>query len=194
MLQTMGQTDAYRWSTMHTLQSVNGSVQNGVVVIELEGQGGHTEEAYKIKHRLLLPPGTPWYIAEMVQVQNNGATPLRIKSLFFRLHNDFTSLPDKQPPGLWGAPVAACWLDEAGGRFLGALAPRASGMQIYFYFNEHKGQHPDARYEFKEPVVLAPGASYTPPTSVYLYCLAGRGSSQTWREIVFNADFMSQSK
>lgn len=181
MVQTVGDGESPSWTALRKLKKVEGAVRDGVVVVELEGEGQRDQMAFTIKHRLLLPPQTPWFIAEFLRLQNVGAEPLRLKSIFFRLHNDFTARPDRTPPNLWGAPVADCWVDPVGQRFLGAAAPVAADILINFYFNEHKGQHPDARREFSEVVTLPARESYTLSTPLYLYCVGGHGDSAAWQ-------------
>ena len=122
----------------------------------------------------------PWFVSEVVSVKNVGTVPLRLKGLFFRLYSDFKDLPQALPPNLWGMPVADCWLDEADGRFFGAVASKASDIRIDFWLDgPHRGTHPDARLEIEE-TAIAPGAVYMPAAPVYVICVAGHGGGAAW--------------
>ena len=180
LIQTLNADGKDRWTDGHTVKAVEGHVTDGIAVIELTSATALGQEGFEITHRLILPPGSPWFISEVVSVKNTGTLPLRLKGLFFRLYNDFTSLPDKLPPNLWGVPPSGCWMDEATGRFFGAVAPQATGIQVYFWFDKPGvGQHPDAHLTIDE-TAIAPGASFTPATPVYVFCVAGHGANDAW--------------
>lgn len=169
-----------RWTDSATVKAIEGRVANGVAVLELTGALTAGQEGFEVTHRLLLPPDTPWFVSEVVSVKNTGAAPLRLKGLFFRLYSVFSDVPKKSVPGLWGMPVAGCWLDEKDGRFFGAVASKASDIQIDFWVGETGHDlHPDARLELAETAV-APGATYVPPEPVYVVCVAGVGGSEAW--------------
>ncbi len=180
LLHTLDAGGQNRWTDARTVKALEGRVTDGVAVIEVTSAGSLGPEAFEVTHRLILPPGTPWFVSEVVSVKNTGAAPLRLKGLYFRLYSDFKGAPEKQVPGLWGMPVADCWLDEADGRFFGAVASKATDIQIYFWLDgPGRGPHPDARLELEETAV-APGAVFTPPEPVFLICAAGRGGSAAW--------------
>ena len=173
-----------RWTETHIVKAVEGRVENGVVVIDITGEGAAAKERFEVTHRLILPPGSPWFIAEAVQVKNTGAVPVNLCSLYFRLNNGFRNVPEKLPPNLWGVPPSGCWLDTTDGRYLGAVAAQSSGILVNFWLNpEGGGQHPDVRMELEE-TPLAPGASFKPDTPAYVLCLAGRGDGQIWMDTV----------
>ncbi len=169
-----------RWADARLVKAVEGRVVDGVALVEITSAGSQGAEAFEVTHRLLLPPGVPWFIAEAVSVKNTGAAPLRLKGLYFRLYSDFKSVPDALPPNLWGMPAGDCWLDAADGRFFGAVASKASDIRIDFWLDgPGVGPHPDARLELEE-TVIAPGATYAPAEPVFLVCTAGKGGSDGW--------------
>jgi hypothetical protein len=194
MVQTADPSGQYRWNEARSVQSVKGWMEvrstrlpyvegeekKGIAVVEITGAGGTGQEAFEVTHRLFLPPGAPYFIAEAVSVKNTGNTPMRVKALYFRLNNDFKGVPDQLPPNLWGVPPSGCWLDAAGGRFFGAVAPEATGVRVYFWLNPQGGQHPDARLELDPAVELAPGATFKPEEPAYVFCVAGQGDAQAW--------------
>ena len=173
-----------RWTETHVVKAVEGRVENGIAIIDITSEGAAANERFEMTHRLLLPPGSPWFIAEAVQVKNTGPVPISLRSLYFRLNNEFRNVPEKLPPNLWGVPPSGCWLDTTDGRYLGATAAQSSGILVNFWLNpESGGQHPDARLELAE-TSLAPNAVFKPETPAYVFCLAGRGDGQVWMDAV----------
>ncbi len=132
LLQTLTAGGQNRWTDAAAVKAVDGRVTGGVAVVDVTGATVVGQEGFEITHRLILPPGTPWFVSEVVSVKNVGTVPLRLKGLFFRLYSDFKDLPQALPPNLWGMPVADCWLDESDGRFFGAVASKASDIRIDF--------------------------------------------------------------
>jgi len=180
MLQTRDAEGRNRWTNGNTVKAVEGRVTDGIAVIELTSTTTAGLEGFEITHRLTLPPGTPWFISEIVSVKNTGTLPLHLKGLYFRLYNEFKSIPEKLPPNLWGMPPSGYWLDETTGRFFGAVASRTSDIRIFFWFDKPgEGQHPDACLEL-DKTDLAPNEAFVPAAPVYLFCVAGRGSNDTW--------------
>ena len=180
LLHTLDAGGQDRWTDARTVKAVEGRVTDGVAVVEITSALAAGQEGFEVTHRLLLPPGAPWFLCEVVSVKNAGALPLRLKGLFFRLYSEFKGEPEALPPSLWGMPVADCWLDSADGRFFGAVAAKASGMVIDFWCDTPGvGPHSDARLELDETVV-APGATFTPGEPVFLACVAGAGGGEAW--------------
>ena len=180
LLHTLNAAGQNRWTDAGTVTSVEGRVSEGVAVVEVTSVTTAGQEGFEVTHRLLLPPGAPWFISEVVRVKNTGAAPLRLKGLFFRLYSEFKNVPEALPPNLWGMPVADCWLNPSDGRFFGAVASKAADIRIDFWLDGPQGgAHPDARQEIDE-TSLAPGAVYTPAEPLYLCCVAGSGGKSAW--------------
>jgi hypothetical protein len=182
MVQTVGADGNPRWTGINKVAGFSRNDSgDGVIQLAFTGEGGGCNDRFEITHHLLLPPGQPWFIAQIVSVKNTGNAPMTVKALYFRLNNDFTSVPQGLPPNLWGVLPSGCWLDRDKGLFLGAVAPDRSSVQIHFWLNPQGGQHPDARLELGDDgITLAPGASFTPDPPVYVFCVAGRGDDQAW--------------
>jgi hypothetical protein len=180
MLQTLDAADRDRWTDTRAVTSVEGRVVDGIAIVEITGRGAVDRDAFEMTHRIILPPGTPWFIAELVRVRNPGDAPLRLRGLFFRVYSDFKVAPKLTPPNVWDAPLADCWLDAEEGRFFGVAAPKLSPFRIQFYYNERSNSmHPDARLEV-ERVKLAPGETFVPSDATYVLCAVGRGGTDGW--------------
>ncbi|HRR34379.1 MAG TPA: hypothetical protein P5026_09790 [Kiritimatiellia bacterium] len=182
MLLTLSADGRSCWTDIHTVSAVEGRVEDGVAVIEIIGEGARGDERMRVAHRLYLPPGVPWFVAEAVSVSNAGPSPLQVKGFYFRLYSDFRKTPEKLPPRLWGMPPSGCWMEAENGRFFGAVAPMNAGLDVLFWINPQGGQHPDARLELKEAVTVAPGTSFAPSQPAYVIVLAGQGDSRVWLE------------
>jgi hypothetical protein len=181
LLHTLDAGGQNRWTDARTVTAVAGRVTDGIAIIDVTSAFNAGPEGFEVTHRLLLPPGTPWFVSEIVSVMNTGAAPLRLRSLFFRLYSEFKDAPKAMPPNLWGLPVADCWMDGASGRFFGAVASRASDIRIDFWLDEgSRGAHPDARWELTDATAVEPGATYLPPEPVYVVCVAGAGGGEGW--------------
>ena len=182
LVQTLSAGGQNRWTDAVTVKAADGCVTDGIAVVEVTGITVVGQEGFEVTHRLILPPGTPWFISEVVSVKDVGTVPLRLKGLFFRLYSEFNDMPEKLPPNLWGMPMASCWLDGKDGRFFGAVASKASDIRVDFWLDgPHRGAHPDARLEIEEATV-EPGTVYVPPEPVFLVCVAGCGGCEAWRK------------
>ncbi len=182
MLLTLDAGGQPRWTDIHTVRTVEGRVEKGIAVIEITGDGAHSGDRMATTHRLYLPPGVPWFVAEAVSAHNTGERPLQLKGFFFRLYNEFRKTPEKLPPNLWGVPPSGCWMEAESGRFFGAVAPMNAGVGVHFWLNPQGGQHPDARLELKEAVTVAPGESFVLQQPAYVIALTGQGDSRVWLE------------
>ena len=182
MLLTLDAGGQPRWTDIHTVRTVEGRVEEGIAVIEITGDGAHSGDRMATTHRLYLPPGVPWFVAEAISAHNTGERPLQLKGFFFRLYNEFRKTPEKLPPNLWGVPPSGCWMEAESGRFFGAVAPMNAGVGVHFWLNPQGGQHPDARLELKEAVTVAPGESFVLQQPAYVIALTGQGDSRVWLE------------
>ena len=171
-----------RWTDIHTVRTVEGRVEEGIAVIEITGDGAHSGDRMATTHRLYLPPGVPWFVAEAVSAHNTGERPLQFKGFFFRLYNEFRKTPEKLPPNLWGVPPSSCWMEAEVGRFFGAVAPINAGVDVHFRINPQGGQHPDAWLKLEEAVTVAPGERFVLQQPTYVIALTGQGDSRAWQD------------
>ena len=168
-----------RWLDTGHVTAVQGRVEGGIAVADITATAHDGDIAFEVTHRLMLPPGSPWFVSEFISAKNTGTAPLHIKGIMFRQYSPFSDTPDKLPPNLWGVPTSGCWIDKASGRYFGAAASRRSGIQIYFWTDgPARYQHPDARLELD--LLLAPGDTYRPPAPVHILCLTGTGDADAW--------------
>lgn len=181
LIQTLDGEGRNRWTDTLTVKTVDGRMIDGLAVVDVTSTTRDEKESFEVTHRLILPPGTPWFISELVGVKNVGTKPLRLTGLYFRVYGEFKGASEKLPPNLWGMPEAACWLDEADGRFFGTVASKAPGMRVNFWVDTLHGgvTHPDARLEIEETAV-APGATYKPAKPLFVICVVGRGGNELW--------------
>jgi len=180
MLHVLDQGGQNRWMGGQTVKAVDGKLVDGLAVVEITSTASAGSMAFELTHRLILPPGRPWFLAQAVSVKNTGKQPVRLRGLFFRLYSPIQDTP-RTPPNVWNMPPADCWLDKDDGRFIGAIAPRGSDLAIHFWIdNTYKSVHPDAHLELEH--TLAPGATWTPSEAAYIFCTAGMGGTAAWMD------------
>ncbi|MBR3087125.1 MAG: hypothetical protein IKH04_12075, partial [Kiritimatiellae bacterium] len=125
------------------------------------------EAAFAMTVRLALAPGADTFYAEIVSVENAGTAPLAFKGLYIA---PSPAGPDPRPldvvPNLWGAPARAGWLLPNGGAWGAVSHDEAASFR--FWVRPSDGTlHPDARFSAgREPVALAPGATWRPDRSM----------------------------
>jgi hypothetical protein len=172
-----------RWMDANHVTAFKAGVEDGIASVEITSAARDGDTAFEITHRLLLPPGAPWFVSEFVSAKNLGAAPLNVKALYFRLYSPFRDTPGAFPPNLWGLPAAGCWMDKSDGRFFGAAANRKSGIQVHFWVDgTYRSTHPDARLEVD--LQIAPGDTFRPQTPTYLICATGTGDSAAWMALL----------
>lgn len=119
-------------------------------------------------------------MCELESVSNKAAIPLKLLAFYFRLYAPFKDSPLVDAPNLWDARPCACWLDKGDGRYIGFVTPRLSDADLYFWISPEGGAHPDARYEFSEPITIGPDKTYVPDKSMFMACTLGDGGTNGW--------------
>jgi len=172
-----------RWMDAGHVIAMQGRVEGGTAIVDITSTASEGDTSFELTHRLMLPPGAPWFVSEFISAKNLGATPLTVKALYFRAYSPFSDTPSAFPPNLWGIPAAGCWMDNSDGRFFGAAAGRKSGIQVHFWVdNTHRSKHPDARLELA--LQIAPGDTFRPETPAYVICTTGTGGTGAWMELL----------
>ncbi len=174
-----------RWVEINRLVDAQAEVGPRAATLDLIGRyqppdSGERAHPFEICHRLTLLPDRDWFVIELLWCRNPGPEPLDVRAFFFRPHGAIGGSPEhdvplheNSVPRLWGRPDTGGWIDESAGAYFGVAAPRREGLAIFFWLNEHDGQHPDARWE--RAVTIKSGETYSPPRPVWLLALAGRG-------------------
>ncbi|MCL1910543.1 MAG: hypothetical protein FWG05_06385, partial [Kiritimatiellaeota bacterium] len=112
------------------------------------------------------------FIAQIKSITNTGK-PFKLKALYFRLYSDYNGVKPI-PPNVWKGDKSGYWHDSETGGYFGCYAPHNAAVDIYFWVNSETGrQHPDARYELSEPILLNTGDTYAPPDDVFVICVGG---------------------
>jgi hypothetical protein len=168
-----------RWLDATKLTDVKFRSESGRGVLELTGayQG---DAAFEITHRLTVFQDRPVVMCEFVRVANKAVAPLKLLAFYFRLYAPFKDLPQTDVPNLWEARPGACWLDKNNGRYIGFVTPKLSDADLYFWLSPEGGTHPDARYEFGEPITIEPGKTYTAERPMFMACTLGDGGTNGW--------------
>ena len=143
-------------------------------------------------------PGRPWFFCELTKAANTGKVPVSIKSFYFRQYAPYAVDKDamsgmKSVPNLWKAPSADVWLRGVDGAFFGGFTC-ASAVSMFQYFTSGNGkcQHPDAMFDPKKTLALAPGEAYSPEGTMWFLSLAGKsGGKEAWQKVLTEVESMA---
>lgn len=135
--------------------------------------------AFALTHVFTLHPDKPLLLVECAELENTGARPLDVRSLYFRQYAPYAGEaqpPHTTHPDLWKAPRTAGW-QAADGRFWGGET-RARGVTVFLYYVENGVAHPDAAIAPPGGAfILPPGGKWRAPTgSVWMICRAQRAT------------------
>ena len=152
----------------------------------LNGDCESNSIAFAISMRLSLAPGATSALAEIISFENLGKTPIPMRSLYMRVWPlDKTPVPMPRVPNLWKGPNEALWKTEliqpqpsasnlpqpprGVAASWGITSVDASARSFRFWIHKDNGSlHPDASFAPRpsetDPIEIAPGASWTPPS------------------------------
>ena len=141
---------------------------------------------FAISLRLSLAPGATSALAEIISFENLGKMPIPMRSLYMRVWPlDKSPVPVPRVPNLWKGPNEALWKTELPlpqpvasnlpqpprGTTVswGVTSVDASARSFRFWIHKDNGTlHPDASFlprpSETEPIDIAPGATWTPPS------------------------------
>ena len=124
---------------------------------------------------------------ELLWCRNIGDRPLDLRAIYFYLNSQIagTAAADRpigpeSVPQLWGAVPGDAWLDPQAKAFWGLAVDDVDDVQVRFWLDEQKGQHPDARLEIERK--LGPNETFRPKSPAGVICLAGRGDRSQWED------------
>jgi len=158
----------------------------GVLRVTCEGRPTGTR-AVRQTHDITVFPDRPWFLCDLVTLQNAGAEPVEVKAFYFREYASFavedgSRASGKTVPNLWKAPAHDAWISPAGDAHYGAcsLAPTVSEFR-YWLMPGAKSQHPDACFAPERPLVLKPGEAYAPKGTVWMLAAGGLDGAGGWQ-------------
>lgn len=178
------------WIDVEKLSDVRIQVGAEGLVVDLIGKydapANSLRRSFEIAYRLVLPPETDWFVAQMVSCRNIDKEPMELRDIYFRLYSQIGGRSDDVPaslktvPRLWGDVNGDAWLNKEAKAFWGFAADDANPLKlsIRFWLDEGKQQHSDARMELARR--LAPGETYRPGQPLAVICAAGRGDRSAW--------------
>ena len=188
MVQQLGEQND--WIDVEKLSDVRMQVGPKGLVVDLTGRYDAPPQSlrrsFEIAYRLVLPPETDWFVAQMVSCRNTDTKPMQLRDIYFRLYSQIGGHSDDAPasldvaPRLWGDVNGDAWLSKTARAFWGLTGDDANPlkMSIRFWLDEGKQQHSDARLELKQQ--LASGETYRPPLPMAVVCVAGHGDRLEW--------------
>jgi agarase len=143
---------------------------------------------FRVTHELVVYPGRPWFHARLSSIENTGDRPLQVNGYFFYLNSALGGSPAGDVPATPDVPNyyaggQGAWRDASAAEVLGAEPWPGSDLQVTFFVDEGGLQHPDARVQFAQPLVLQPGETYSPADAPVLTVYAATGETRPWRAV-----------
>lgn len=179
-----------QWHDAFKVVSADVGEENGRKTITVTSDGGrHPNRVFRMAHKITLFPDKPWFLCELVSVENVGTGPISVKTLFFREYSPFAfdvkTGVRRSVPNLWKAAANDAWVRNSDGIYYGgfSLAPTMTDFR-YSLMNGGKSQHPDAAFAPNEPLVLAPGETYRPNGSIWMLAVCGKGGRSGFDAVV----------
>jgi agarase len=168
--------------------AATGGNQDVITAVDDAGrQAARSSEAvpFRVRHRLALYPGRPWFAARFLSVENLGRRELNLRGYFFYLLPSIGGSPEGDRPAgpdvpNYYAQVGAAWADEAAGAAYGIFPDRERRIRVNFWLDEGGGFHADARYQFEETVTVAPGEVFALPDAPYVHVYGTRNVNRPW--------------
>lgn len=179
-----------QWHDAARVVSADVGEENGRKTIAIASEGGrHPDRVFRMTHKITVFPDRPWFLCELVSVENVGAAPIDVKAHYFREYSPFAfdakDAKHRSVPNLWKASANDTWVRASDGLYYGgfSLSPTVT-MFRYSLMNGGKSQHPDAMFSPDEPLVLAPGKVYRPGGSMWMLSVGGRGGRAGFDAVV----------
>jgi hypothetical protein len=177
--------------TVLTLTATGGRATPITTVDEAGKQAAlaQTPVPFRVTHQIIIDPSLPnGFQCRFVSLENLGDRPLVLKGYFFYLLSaiggdqagDAPATPDV--PNYYAGGQGA-WRDPKVGWIFGAEAWPGSDLQVYFWGDPGGGQHPDARKQFADPVVIPPGGKYVEHDAPLLTVYGAKAEGTPWRDV-----------
>ncbi len=178
-----------QWVSVERLADVQAVVGRKAMTLDLIGRfvgpQQDARQSFEIAYRLTLQPNCDWFTVELLWCRNLSDRPLDMRAIYFYLTSQIGgSTADDAPigpeavPQLWGTVAGDAWLDRQAKAFWGFAVDDVDDVQVRFWLDDQKGQHPDARLEIEQK--LGPNETFRPKSPVGVICLAGRGDRNQW--------------
>lgn len=165
-----------------------GGVGRPITAVNTEGR--HEQQrsepvGFEVAHDIIVPRGTPWFLARLDCITNTSDRPLLLKGYFFYLNGLIGgSAEGDRPAGPevpnYYAMTGGAWQDDEVGLVFGTV-PLHDAIAGRFWLSAAGGQHPDARRELQEPLLLEPGETYRDPHRPWLLIYGAPTAQQPWR-------------
>ena len=170
--------------------SAEGGASRPITTVDDEGtQEQQLAEplSFRVAHHIVVYPSNRWFLARLDTIKNTSQRPLTLKGYFFYLNGAIGGSPDGDIPAGPGVPnyyawAGAAWQDDEAGHVFGAV-PLDDKLTAQFWLDEGGGQHPDARRQLDEPVVLQPGETYRDEDRPWLLIYGGKAPDKPWLQM-----------
>ena len=154
------QTGGNEWIHSDRLESLKVTEDDSKVIVDMVLAG---EKCFRTAYRLTIYPRQDFFLSQLLWLENIDAKPWKWVC-YYHYANGFiggspegTVLGGVNVPNYY-LPVGA-WKNDRIGKQYGVIAPHQQDFDIFFWLDENRGQHPDARR--KIDWVMQPGERFT---------------------------------
>jgi len=178
---------------VRTVLTLTAAASQGQTITKVDDAGRQAERErapvpFRVTHQVIVYPGRADFEARFVSLENLGDRPLELRGYFFYLLSRIGGSEADDEEASPGAPNyhaggQGAWRDAKVGWVFGAEAWPGSPLQVSFWRDPGGGQHPDARKQFPEPIVIPPGGKYAEPDAPLLTVYGAKADGAPWRQV-----------
>ena len=179
------------WTPIEKVESVQGGVEDGLLVFECEFSGWHKPHERKLRARFFMPADRPHFLFEPLSVTNIGPKPTEVRSVYGLLtppadgvYRQGSASHGRPIENIWGGWSYAAWINAAG-RFTGCIGNERDGVAVHYWDTPGEGLHSDATISLCEPATLKTDDRYTFDERPYLLFTFGAGGEWAWQRRLF---------
>jgi hypothetical protein len=178
---------------VRTVLTLAASGGRGQAITRVDEQGRQAElqrapVPFRVTHRITIYPDRPDFDARFVSLANVGDRPLRLRGYFFYLLSAIGGDPADDEEASPGVPNyylggQGAWRDPKVGWVFGAEAWPNGALEVSFWRDPGGGEHPDARKQFQEPVVVEPKGAYEESDPPVLRVYGASATTAPWKAV-----------
>jgi len=161
----------------------------GVLRVTFEGSSAKTRRIRQT-HDLTVFAESPWFLCNLVSLENVGDESIELNSFYFREYAAFAlaskeEVSKRKVPNLWKYPENDAWFSASGDAYFGGISLAPTVSQVSFWLSrDGKSRHPDACFRLPQQLVLKPGERYDPKGTVWMIAAAGLDGTEGWQRCV----------
>ena len=180
------------WTPLEKIESAEGSVKDGLLIVECEFSGWTKPHERKLRARFFMPADRPHFLFEPISVTNIGPKPTEVRSVYGLLspptngvYQVGSSSVGRPIENIWGGWSYSSWI-SASGLFIGCIGNERDGVGVrYWKSPDGKALHSDAAISLYEPMTLKKDDMLVFDERPYLLFTFGAGGEWAWQRRLF---------